>query len=185
MLRPNFADLDDAATFCGTAFPESSKPLVLLLMASNMSDLCYRGTPGAFSGGVSDVMLAAEKWFNHWGTEAPVSLSEFDDGNAMCEWFLDRENGAIIELAEAVNPELLGAGPRLSARDQCKTLPLDDQGGIKGGLDRVWRVGNRESLLRCASRASLAAHKREVLEVLQWSLVPWGHPLRARFAGRV
>ena len=54
--------------------------------------------------------------------------------------------------------------------DQCKTLPLDDQGGIKGGLDRVWRVGNRESLLRCASRASLAAHKREVLEVLQWSL---------------
>ena len=61
MLRPNFADLDDAVTFCGTAIPESSKPLVLLLMASNMSDLCYRGTPGAFSGGVSDVMLGGRK----------------------------------------------------------------------------------------------------------------------------
>ena len=48
--------------------------------------------------------------------------------------------------------------PPHARRDQCKTLPLDDaQGGIKGGLDRVWRVGNRESLLRCASRAKLAA----------------------------
>ena len=65
---------------------------------------------------------------------------------------------------------MIQGGRPPSRRDQCKTLPLDDQGGIKGGLDRVWRVGNRESLLRCASRASLAAHKREVLEVLQWSL---------------
>ena len=80
-------------------------------------------------------------------------------------------------------PPFLAAGRKgllLPSRDQCKTLPLDDQGGIKGGLDRVWRVGNRESLLRCASRASLAAHKGEVLEVLQGSrragggMVVWG-----------
>ena len=68
--------------------------------------------------------------------------------------------------------------PAHARRDQCKTLSLDDQGGIKGGLDRVWRVGNRESLLRCAARASLAADKREVLEVLQWSLLVRGRPLR-------
>ena len=73
--------------------------------------------------------------------------------------------------------------PPHARRDQCKTLPLDDQGGIKGGLDRVWRVGNRESLLCRASRASLAAHKREVLEVLQGSLLCRGRPLRQQGRG--
>ena len=67
MLRPNFADLDDAATFCGTAFPESSKPLILLMMASGTHGVCLFGDAGAFGADLSDAMLSAEKWFNYWG----------------------------------------------------------------------------------------------------------------------
>ena len=132
MLRPNFADLDDAVTFCGTAIPESSKPLVLLLMASNMSDLCYRGTPGAFSGGVSDVMLAAERWFNYWDAKASVSLSEFDDGNAMCEWLLDRENGAIIELQRRLIRSCWVRGLPFLHETNAKPSPLMIKGELKG-----------------------------------------------------
>ena len=127
-LPEYFADLDDAATFCGTAFPESSKPLILLMMATSTHGVCLFGDAGAFGADVSDVMLAAEKFFNYWGAESPVSLSDFDDGYAVCEWLLDQENEALIELAAAVNPQLFGAAeqPDASVSDAPSPTPTPE-----------------------------------------------------------
>ena len=116
-----------------------------------------------------------------------IALTKMPDYDRRAGWINEserddfkRENslrflrGYQVNAIRSIQRAIKGGKDRfLFERDQCKTLPLDDQGGIKGGFDRVWRVGNRESLQRCASRASLAAHKREVLEVLQWSRLRW------------
>ena len=57
-----------------------------------------------------------------------------------------------------------------SQGDRRKTLPLDDQGGIKGGLDRASHVETGNPLIRYAARPPFATQKGEVLEVLQTSL---------------
>ena len=48
-------------------------------------------------------------------------------------------------------------------RDHRKTLPLDDQGGIKGGLDRASHFETGNPLLRYATRPPFATQKGEVL----------------------
>ena len=105
-----FADLDDAPTFCGTAFPESSKPVVLLMMAAVTQGLCLFGDAGAFGADISDAMLAGEKFINYWGAEAPIAISDFEDGDEVCRWFFDEENAVLMDLLANVDPRMLG-GP--------------------------------------------------------------------------
>ena len=105
-----FANLDDAATFCGTAFPNSSKPLILTMMATSAIGVCYFGDAGAFGADISDVMLSGEKLFAFWSPESPAEISDFQDGDELCQWLLDPENEALKELAGSIDPEVFGGG---------------------------------------------------------------------------
>ena len=103
-----FANLDDAATFCGTAFPDSTKPLILTMMTTSAIGVCYFGDAGAFGADISDVMLSGEKLFAFWSPESPAEISDFKDGDELCQWLLDPENEALKELAESIDPEIFG-----------------------------------------------------------------------------
>ena len=105
-----FANLDDAATFCGTAFPDSSKPLILTMMATSAIGVCYFGDAGAYGADISDAMLAGEKLFAYWSPDSPAEISDFQDGDELCQWLLDPENEALKELAESIDPEIFGGG---------------------------------------------------------------------------
>ena len=70
---------------------------------------------------------------------------------------------------EAYTPEATDVTRRF-IRDHRKTLPLDDQGGIKGGLDRASHVETGNPLLRYAAPPPFATQKGEVL---RGSLSSW------------
>ena len=103
-----FVELEDAAALCGTLIPNSSKPLILLMLATSATVVCIYGDAGAFGANVSDVMLAGEMLFAFWGPESPVGISDFEDGEELCGWLLDPENSALKELLNSIDPELFG-----------------------------------------------------------------------------
>ena len=93
-----FVELEDAAALCGTVIPDSSKPLILLMLVASATGVCFYG----------DAMLAGEMLFTFWGPESPVGISDFEDGEELCGWLLDPENSALKELLDSIDPELFG-----------------------------------------------------------------------------
>ena len=95
-----FEDVDDAAVFCGTAFPDSSKLLVLAMLVTISAVDCFFGGQGGIAEEYGELLL------DYWGEEAPVSMSDFDGIDEFCEWLLDEENDDLRRLFEDIDDSL-------------------------------------------------------------------------------
>ena len=95
-----FENADDAAVFCGTAFPDSSKPLVLAGMVAFLAVDCFFGGQGGIAEEYGELFL------EYWGADAPVSMSDFDGIDEFCDWLFDEENDDLRKLLETVDDSL-------------------------------------------------------------------------------
>ena len=98
-----FEETDDAAVFCGTAFPDNSKPLVLFLLISFAQFGCIFGGQGAFGVTPGSAMEYGEIIFGYWGDDAPASMADFEGPEDFCGWIFDENNEALLELLESVD----------------------------------------------------------------------------------
>ena len=95
-----FEDADNAAIFCGTAFPDSSKLLVLAMLVTISAIDCFFGGQGGIADEYGELLL------DYWGEQAPVSMSDFDGITEFCEWLLDEENDDLRRLFEDIDDSL-------------------------------------------------------------------------------
>ena len=105
-----FDGAEDPAVFCREAFPESSKTLILSMLAGYSQVMCLFGGQEGFNFTPTNVMDFAEILVGYWGEDAPVSMSDFDGPEDYCAWIFDEENEHILELMESSDVSVLGAG---------------------------------------------------------------------------
>ncbi len=105
-----FEDVENPGIFCSKAFPESSKTLVLAMLAGYSQIMCLLGGQGAPNLAPASAMDFAEIFVGYWGDDAPVAMSDFDGPEDYCAWIFDEENEHILELMEAADVSVLGAG---------------------------------------------------------------------------
>ncbi len=99
--------IGNARKLCNELFSQTSKALVLNLLRALANYNCKNAGSAASAASAGFVVHIGEVLMDQLGPDAPVSLSDFSDYSALCEWINDPAHGSFEEFVEAQGIEAM------------------------------------------------------------------------------